>query len=83
MKQGRTAAEFFLHDRQIQDLLYHGFTAKYQTEEERKREYQKLVDGQGDLRKELFTEVDGTVRCLFFDAVEMIDHFKALEEVEA
>ena len=83
VKQGRTAAEFFLHDRQIQDLLYHGFTAKYQTEEERKREYQKLVDGQGDLRKELFTEVDGTVRCLFFDAVEMIDHFKALEEVEA
>lgn len=82
VKQGRTSAEFFLHDKQIRDLLYHGFTAKYQTEEERKREYQKLLNGTGDLRKELFAEIDGVTRCLFFDAVEMIDHFEALEEVE-
>ena len=83
VKQGRTSAEFFLHDKQIRDLLYHAFTATYQTAEERKREYQKLLNGTGDLRKELFAEIDGVTRCLFFDAVEMIDHFKPLEEVEA
>lgn len=83
VKQGQTSAEFFLHDRQIQDLPYHGFTAKYRTEEEREREYRKLLSGEGELCKELFTQINGVTRCLFFDAVEMIDHFKALEEVKA
>lgn len=83
IKQGQVATEFFLHDQQVLDLLYHGFTSKYRSEEERSREYQKLRDGEGQLQKELFTEVHGEKRCLFFDAVEMIDHFKALEEVEA
>ena len=82
MKQGRTATEFFLHDKQIRDLLYHSFSAKYRTMEQKRVQYQKLADG-GSLEKAVFAEIDGVTRCLFFDAVEMIDHFKPLEEVEA
>ena len=82
VKQGRTATEFFLHDKQIRDLLYHSFSAKYRTMEQKRVQYQKLADG-GSLEKAVFAEIDGVTRCLFFDAVEMIDHFKPLEEVEA
>lgn len=84
VKQGRTATEFFLHDRQIGDLRYHSFSAKYRTEEERKSEYKKLIDGEiSSLQKDVFTDIDGVTRCLFFDAVEMIDHFEPFEEVKS
>lgn len=84
VKQGRTATEFFLHDRQIGDLVYHSFSAQYRTEAERRDEYQKLLDGaRGSLQKDVFAEIDGVTRCLFFDAVEMIDHFESFEEGKA
>lgn len=84
VKQGWTATEFFLHDRQIGDLRYHSFSAKYRTEEERKTEYKKLIDGEiSSLQKDVFTDIDGVTRCLFFDAVEMIDHFEPFEEVKS
>lgn len=82
VKQGRTATEFFLHAKKVGDLRYHSFSAKYRTAEQRRPELQKVFDG-GAMQKDVFTEIDGVTRCLFFDAVEMIDHFKALEEVEA
>ena len=82
VKQGRTATEFFLHDKQIRDLLYHSFSAKYRTTEQKRAQYQKLADG-GSLEKAVFAEIEGVTRCLFFDAVEMIDHFKPFKEVEA
>lgn len=81
VKQGRTATRFFLHDRQIGDLVYHSFSAQYRTEAERRDEYRKLLDGtSGGLQKDVFAEIDGVTRCLFFDAVEMIDHFEPFEE---
>ncbi len=83
VKQGRTATAFFLHDRQINDLLYHSFTAKYQTDEQRMAQYRKSLSGKGALEKAVFAEIDGQTRCLFFDAVEMIDHYERFEEVRA
>lgn len=83
VKQGRTATAFFLHDREISDLLYHSFSAKYRTAEERKAQYRKLFSEKGELEKAAFAEVGGETRCLFFDAIEMIDHFEVLEGVDA
>lgn len=83
VKQGKTAAAFFLGSRELHDLLYHSFAARYQTEEERKRAYQAALDGGTGLEKGLFQKIDGVDRCLFFDGVELIDHGVDLEEVQA
>ena len=82
-RQGKTAAAFFLGSRELHDLLYHSFAARYQTEEERKRAYQAALDGGTGLEKGLFQKIDGVDRCLFFDGVELIDHGVDLEEVQA
>ena len=58
IKQGKLETKFFLHDKQINDLLYQG------------------NGGQA------FITVDGVRRCLFFDALEMIDHFTAFEMIK-
>lgn len=83
VKQGQTATAFFMHDRQINNLLYHSFTAKYRTEEQQMEQYRKALSGRGPLEKAVFAGIDGRTRCLFFDAVEMIDHYEPFEEVKA
>ena len=35
LKQGEVESEFFLQDKKVQDLLYHGFTAMHRTDRER------------------------------------------------
>lgn len=82
-KQGEVETRFFLRDQEVTKLLDHAFTARYQTWGEQAEQYRKLLDGQQGLAKGPFEEIDGTVRCLFFDAIEMIDHCDFLEEVEA
>ena len=37
LKQGEVESEFFLQDKKVQDLLYHGFTALYRTDDARTR----------------------------------------------
>ncbi|MCD7886943.1 MAG: hypothetical protein LUG44_04920 [Clostridiales bacterium] len=72
--QGKLESEFFLHDQQIWDLLYHGFEAQYRTKEARMAQYKELQESGGDLEKNAFVKIGDTERCLFFDAIEMIDH---------
>lgn len=73
---------FFLRDKRVQDLLYHGFDALYRTDQAKAEAYRELIrSGQG-MRKEAFVNLDGSKRCLFFDAIEMIDHCDFLEVTE-
>lgn len=82
-KQGEEETRFFLRDQEVTELLDHAFTARYQTWGEQAEQYRKLLDGQQELAKGPFEKIDGTMRCLFFDAIEMIDHCDFLKEVEA
>ena len=79
IKQGRTATEYFLHTQSIEDLRFHSFSARYRQADEQQEQFRKAIAGVG-LRKNVFEEIDGVTRCLFFDALEMIDHFEAVGE---
>ncbi len=83
LKQGEIETRFFLADKQISDLLYHPFNAKYQTAEEYQDALRRILEGNLE-KKDAFTEPDeyGVKRSLFFDALEMIDQFEPVEEVE-
>ena len=41
-----------------------------------------LIRSRQGMRKEAFVNLDGSKRCLFFDAIEMIDHCDFLEVTE-
>ena len=82
-RQGELESEYFLHDRQIRDLLYYPFEAEYRTTDQRWAYYRNMLESGTGTRKEVFREMDGVKRCLFFDAIEMADHFTAFEEAEA
>ena len=82
LKQGEVESEFFLQDKKVQDLLYHGFTAMHRTDRERADIYREMFNNGGKLYKKAFADFDGMRRCLFFDAIEMIDHCDFLEVVE-
>lgn len=82
-RQGELESEYFFHDKQIRDLLYYPFEAEYRTTDQRWSYYRNMLQGETQARKEVFREMDGVKRCLFFDAIEMADHFTALEEVKA
>lgn len=83
LKQGEVESAFYLHDRQIGDLLYHGFEAKYQSPDARWDYYKRMLTEQIGLDKPAFADIGGEKRCLFFDAIEMMDHYMPFEEVEA
>lgn len=87
MKQGELETNFAIQNRQISDMLYHVFNAKHRTWAEQRafwREGQscgKLLERQQD-EKTAFQTIAGVKRCLFFDAIEMIDHCTFLGEEE-
>ena len=85
-KQGELESRFFLQDKGVHNLLYHGFEAAYQGGA-RWEQYRRLLTQGGGLGKDPFRTIalgESSVRhCLFFDAIEMIDHCDFLEEVEA
>ena len=83
LKQGETETRFYLADRQVSDLLYHPFDAKYQNADAYHRALKRIMTWRLSETKEAFSAPDdtGIKRSLFFDALEMIDHFEALEEV--
>ncbi len=83
LKQGEVESRFFLHDKQISDLLYRGFDARYQNPNTRWNEYRRMLQEKAEADKPIFVDAAGEKRCLFFDAIEMMDHFTVLEEVEA
>lgn len=82
LRQGEVESRFFLQDKQISDLLYDGIEAQFHTWEERREQYENMIFRNARLQKEAFAETDGQVRCLFFDALEMMDHCVFLEEGE-
>ncbi len=91
LKQGEKETDFYLHSREIQSLLYDGLAAEFRGERMQNM-LQLLVPDAGGTRKPIvkdaFREIDppdrdGRVkkRCLFFDAIEIMDHFTAFGEV--
>ena len=46
-------------------------------------QYKKMLDERRGSSREPFAEVDGIGRCLFFDAIELIDYCTLLEEGKA
>lgn len=84
-KQGELESSFFLQDKKVQDLLYHGFEAAYRGGA-RWEVYRQLLTKGGGLDKDPFQNISlggkSQRHCLFFDAIEMIDHCDFLEEVE-
>lgn len=82
-KQGVVESRFFLREREVSNLLDHAFYAKYQTEAARMEQYKKMLDERRESSREPFAEVDGIRRCLFFDAIELIDHCTLFEEGKA
>lgn len=80
MKQGPTACRFYMQDAGIQKLLYHVFDAEYQTDEEQLRELRDMLHGKTTERS-AYRKVGKEWRCLFFDAIELTDHYAELKEV--
>lgn len=85
LKQGEEESAFFLRDKEISHLLYHAFDAEYSGEKRWEKYVQLLTQG-GAMEKKAFCDITVGGRteryCLFFDAVEMMDHWEFLKEVE-
>ena len=81
LKQGELETEFAIRNLQISDLLYQVFNAKYDTLSRQMDAYRQ-GNALETIRKEktAFQEVAGVRRCLFFDAIEMMDHCTLLEK---
>ncbi|MBR4544402.1 MAG: hypothetical protein IKO14_00255 [Oscillibacter sp.] len=82
LKQGEVESEFYMLDSEIHDLLYHGLNAQY-GEEAYKKAHEQIIGG-GGLVKDIFRTVgdESNKRCLFFDAIEMMDDCVFFGEVE-
>lgn len=81
-KQGEVESRFFLHSKEIRELLHHSVEAEF-VGEKRMEEYRRVLFGEKtgfDL--EPFRQIGGEAfkRCLFFDAIEMIDHCEFFDE---
>lgn len=75
LKQGEVEGKFFLQEKEIGELLYRPLEAAYT-----QKEWFQELSRKGAFRT--FRERAGeTRRCLFFDAIELLDHFMPFEEV--
>lgn len=75
LKQGEVESAFFLEEKEIGDLLYHPLEAAYSL-----GEWAEKVGDKAAFRP--FDEGgEALKRCLFFDAIELIDHYRSFEEV--
>ena len=81
LKQGEPESLFFLQDKQLIDLLYLGFTAMH-SDEATKEVFNIRKTSQEDLPLMFFYkfENDDKKRCLFFDAIELMDRCCFFEE---
>ena len=82
-KQGEVESRFFLQEKMIHDLLYHVADASHLGDEARRAWYRKLLTGDARMENEAFRVIDGVKRCLFFDALELMDNCDFYEEVRA
>lgn len=79
-KQGAVESRFFLRDKQLSGLLDHVLAARYPAEQERIEPCREFCGEHQTLQEEPFRQIDDTSRCLFFDAIEMSDHFRGFQE---
>lgn len=79
-RQGETESDFFLADNGIGDILYHAFSAEFQNSAALREEWHRMLTGGDPFEKRSFRQTDDGKRCIFFDAIEMMDHFTLLEE---
>ncbi len=83
IKQGETEANFYLHERQISSLLYHSLSAEYRDGTLRAAfdllRANSHEQGKG-LPKELFRKIGKEKHCLYFDAIELMDHCEFFKE---
>ncbi len=80
LKQGELESRFFLEDKEITDLLYHALEAEW-GDKVLEKAFEDMIK-ERKLKKEAFKPVDGVKRCLYFDAIELIDHCVFLKEAE-
>lgn len=81
LKQGELETEYFLHDKQITDILYKGFAAMHRSEEEKNQHYINILNKKEDMVTDPFRTYGEVKRSIFFDPIEMMDHAVFFQEV--
>ena len=83
MKQGTIECSYYLQNRQILSILDHAFDARYRSADTRMEKLRQMYQDNENMARSMFwtdeTASSPIKRCLFFDAVEMIDHWKPLK----
>ena len=89
LKQGKVESMYFLHDKKMKDILYHIFGSMYRMEQEKSEQLLHIMKHKEASLLQSFAVIDKTEigsstqekeHCLFFDAIEMMDHCKFIEE---
>ncbi len=83
MKQGEVETSYFMHDKEISELVSHCFTARYRTREQQTEQFRARIAGQQFEDYQAFMTIGDSMRCLFFDAIEIIDHYTIIGEVKS
>ncbi len=90
IKQGELECRYALQDGEITHLLRTAFDAEHSSAEEQLRIFLDMLKKQVVAEHKPFRDFDDGGRngseivshCLFFDAIEMMDHFEQLEDLE-
>ena len=77
-KQGDVESRFFLQDKQIHDFLYCGVDAEYADLDKQRTKFEQIIRRGDSFEKSAFRNIQGERHCIFFDAIEMVDHFETL-----
>ena len=85
IKQGVVESQYFMKNHQISRLMEHAFDARYRNDQARWEKLVRMLQQKEGAEQELFweepqQEQPGVKRCLFFDAIEMMDHWTSVEE---
>lgn len=82
IKQGEIECSYYLQDRQISQILDHTFEARYRSDSARWEKLRSMYTQSERAERSLFwqEQEEKEKRCLFFDAIEMIDHWKPWKE---
>lgn len=82
LKQGEIETKFYMHDKQIADLIYNATNAIYRDKTKRWEKFTRMLSQNEPLEKTPFMQIDNEKYCLFLDAIEMMDNFQSLKEVQ-
>lgn len=81
LKQGEVESKYYMHDKQVSELLSAVFASKY-ISGKYESQLESILNGKEIITKEIFREIGGEKHCLLFDAIEMMDHYRPFEEVQ-